>query len=287
MLKGDIVVTQTLNIGRGKNVRIDLNGYQLSRGSNLGTMFSVNEGKLTITDSKMAEAVLGRTPSRDSDASDGTGIALPSSLSDGVLTYYESRSAVNADGISTTETRFRNTVNVERMGGIVSGNSSNAALFQVSGSNAVLRIEGGAFSNPQGRIIEASRGAALELTGGYFYGSTAGNGMGGAVYANGYSGLVTVNIGGAWNREAVFVGNSDTNGGALATEGSVAVNIRDGAVFSGNSATGRGRNGQAPACGRRLPGGGAGLRGLQGDGFQNNRRCQWQADNVCDLHQQP
>ena len=246
VLTDDIELTQTISIGRSADVVIDLNGHQLTRAENLGTMFSVNGGKLTVTDSKTGmarERMLRQQPARDSDASDGTGIALPSSLKDGVLTYYESRSMVWMDRISTMEFRYENTINVDHMGGVRGSNGSNAALFQVSGSDSVLDIRGGAFTNPDGRVIEVNGGATLNLTGGYFYHSTAGNGMGGAVYANGYSGKVTVNVGGDWMKEVVFAGNSGANGGALATEGKVELNIHNGAVFTGNKATGQGRNG--------------------------------------------
>ena len=254
VLTADIQVTQTITVGGSKDVKIDLNGHKLTRGGNLGTMFLVSGGKLTIVDSKsvsVSQQAITATPARDPkpgqagrNASDGTGIALPSSLRNGELTYYKSVSTVNADGITTTETRYQVTADVGSMGGVLSGNTSNAALIRVEGGDSVLTVEGGAYNNPNGRIIEASDGAELNLTGGYFYGSTIRSGRGGAVYVRGSdNGRVTAYIGGVQGREVVFAGNSASDGGALATEGSCALNIHDGAVFSGNKATGTGTNG--------------------------------------------
>ncbi len=241
-LTADVTVTQQLGLYNGKDVTIDLNGHTIDRGSGVGTMFYVSGGsKLTIKDSA-AVTVKRNTaavPARDNTPADGTGIGMPASFSGNTLTYYETISTKN--GIYTQEQRYR--VQVDVKGQVISDNDSTAAMILVDGGNSALRVEGGFFSNDTGRAVEIRNGGSADFVGGYFYGNTAGGNRGGAVLMENWNNTATLNFGGEAGKTVVFAGNRAATGGAVATNGNVKVTIQEGAVFSGNCATGDGRDG--------------------------------------------
>ena len=239
-LTNDITATDGLHIGN-KNVTIDLNGHTITVANGVGQLFNSGDGQLTIRDSAQITTSVRTVsmPERSNlsatTVNNGTGIGRQASFSNGVLTYYETTSAVR-NTIYTTETHKR--VDVTVKGGIVRAGNSNAALINVGGGNASVTIEGGFFHNPTGRVLEANNGADVTISGGVFYGSRI-DGNGGAVSVE------------SWNdprakfsiSNAIFAGNTAVSGGAVATNGKVDMTIGNGAVFSGNRATGSGHDG--------------------------------------------
>lgn len=239
-LTNDITATDGLHIGN-KNVTIDLNGHTITVANGVGQLFNSWDGQLTIRDSAQITTSVRTVsmPERSNlsatTVNNGTGIGRQASFSNGVLTYYETTSAVR-NTIYTTETHKR--VDVTVKGGIVRAGNSNAALINIGGGNASVTIEGGFFHNPTGRVLEANNGADVTIFGGVFYGSRI-DGNGGAVSVE------------SWNdprakfsiSNAIFAGNTAVSGGAVATNGKVDMTIGNGAVFSGNRATGSGHDG--------------------------------------------
>ena len=237
-------VTATSTLPGGKNVTIDLNGHTITVASDVGSLFETWQGSVNVTIKDSAQTSVNRStvsmPDRSNQSatsvSNGTGIGRAATYKNGVLTYYETTSAVR-DTIYTTETHKK--VDVTVKGGIVREGNSNAALFAVNGGNSSVTIEGGFFHNPNGRVIDATAGADVTISGGIFYGSSI-SGEGGAVSVVNWEGnqRSAVSI-----SNAIFAGNTATSGGAVAVTGHADLTIGNGAVFSGNRATGSGHDG--------------------------------------------
>ncbi len=237
-------VTATSTLPGGKNVTIDLNGHTITVASDVGSLFETWQGSVNVTIKDSAQTSVNRStvsmPDRSNQSAtsvpNGTGIGRAATYKNGVLTYYETTSAVR-DTIYTTETHKK--VDVTVKGGIVREGNSNAALFAVNGGNSSVTIEGGFFHNPNGRVIDATAGADVTISGGIFYGSSI-SGEGGAVSVVNWEGnqRSAVSI-----SNAIFAGNTATSGGAVAVTGHADLTIGNGAVFSGNRATGSGHDG--------------------------------------------
>ena len=219
----DISVNETLTIGNGKTVELDLNGYTLTAES--GTIFNVNGGKLTIKDSAFEE-----TDVKEGGASTSGVIRNLASYSDDKLTYYITESqVVNSSTGATTEKVQSYTVTLK--GKIQAGDD---AAVKIS-NNGTFTLESGSIVGGANRAVYQT-GGTMNLAGGYICGNTVNedhtnedSANGGAVYAS--SG--TVNVSGT-----VLAANTTAGrGGAIGVTGSGTVLNITGGVISGNQST--------------------------------------------------
>ncbi len=235
-LTSDVTANETINITNGaKNIVLDLNGHTITRANGVNNVFNLGgSNKLTIRDGKPArvsQTVDTRNVARDTNTTDGTGIALPATYSNGTLTWYETRSTVS-NKVYTKETRYRMTA---QGGGGINGNGGSYAIINMTNSNATLNIEGGMLYGSDGRAIYMEGSGTLNVSGGYIHSNKTESNSGGAIYVQNDANANLNFTGG------VIAGNSaGRSGGALATNNAANITISGSVVFSGNAARGTG-----------------------------------------------
>lgn len=240
-----------------KNTTIDLNGNMLcNRSGGLDSFFLVKErATLTIEDlSKKtndvsrpvdtAKTPAGQLASMEWEKGSGSNNVTPKSL-----TYYETKSTPNTNGLGTTETTYEHVVtgfgaidavsesgsvkyvvNVEA-GGILNlkgGMITTAANLSNDGhvifSQSTVKIEGGYVTNGNGGgwgggLCVTGAKASLEMTGGVVAGNKAASG--GGIYAD--RGATLKLTGGIISGNATYGEAVGLGGGILVSGGSVTV----------------------------------------------------------------
>lgn len=229
-----------------KDTTIDLNGNMLcnsSGGSDSFSFFAVEKGAtLTIEDlSKKtndvsrpvdtAKTPAGQLASMEWEKGSGSNNDTPKSL-----TYYETRSTPNTDGLGTTETTYEHVVT--GFGAIVAASGSGSVKQVISvADGCTLNLNGGMITTPRdlagdGHIILAvgeSNETQVNIKGGFITGANLNQqrgGWGGGLCVVGTK--VTVNMTGG-----VIAANKAASGGGIYAAGAK-LNL-SGGVISGNA----------------------------------------------------
>ncbi|MZJ60382.1 hypothetical protein GT634_01625 [Collinsella aerofaciens] len=242
-----------------KDTTIDLNGNILCHGSgNKDSFFVVKEGvTLTIEDSgktsgktidkqSQVETTAGRSAIMTWEKGDGSSSngGAPKSL-----TYYETKSAPNTDGLCTTETTYKHdvtgfgaivaasdrgsvkqvvTVNegctLDLKGGMITTAANLSDDGHVILSTGKVKIEGGYVTNGNrggwgGGLCITGAKASLEMTDGVVAGNKAASG--GGIFAN--NGAALKLTGGIISGNATYSDSDGHGGGILVSGGSVTV----------------------------------------------------------------
>lgn len=246
-------------IAINKDTTIDLNGNMLCHGSgNKDSFFVVKEGAtLTIEDSgktsgktidkqSRVETTAGQPATMTWEKGDGSSSngGAPKSL-----TYYETKSTPNTDGLCTTETTYKHDVTgfgaivaasdrgsvqqvvtveegstLDLKGGMITTAANLSDNGHVILSMGKVTIEGGYVTNGNrggwgGGLCITGANASLEMTGGVVAGNKAASG--GGVYAD--NGATLKLTGGIISGNATYSDSDGLGGGILVSGGSVTV----------------------------------------------------------------
>lgn len=246
-------------IAINKDTTIDLNGNMLCHGSgNKDSFFVVKEGAtLTIEDSgktsgktidkqSRVETTAGQPATMTWEKGDGSSSngGAPKSL-----TYYETKSTPNTDGLCTTETTYKHDVTgfgaivaasdrgsvqqvvtveegstLDLKGGMITTAANLSDNGHVILSMGKVTIEGGYVTNGNrggwgGGLCITGANASLEMTDGVVAGNKAASG--GGVYAD--NGATLKLTGGIISGNATYSDSDGLGGGILASGGSVTV----------------------------------------------------------------
>lgn len=222
-------ISSSTSITISQNTTIDLAGHKLYyRTGNNDTFITVTSGALTIEDNTAqvsdASSVVANDPGQlaiikwTGDKND-----TPQSL-----TYYETTSALNADGLGTTETTTQHVVS--GFGAIV-GASEGGSVQQVIfvGDGGTLNLSGGMITTPHtlgnnGHVI-LSRGA-VNISGGYVTNGNGG-GWGGGLCVTGTNAKLEMTNG-------VIAANKAASGGGIYADNGAKLKFLGG-VISGNA----------------------------------------------------
>lgn len=216
----DHVNGSAADIGDGDSTTLDLKGHTIHYNvpadqSACSMVYLHGTGSLTITDSGRAvettEVVIdlplyGNLASYDSSTK--------------TLVYYVTESRSNGDG-TTTETLVKHTVDLTKVGAVESDTAPYHLIYVAN--DAVLNIQGGRFTNPNGkRAITAYDSSSVNISGGYLCGSANyGNGIvGGAVHVNS-TGALNISGGVIAANRADKAGGVYKNGGTFTMTGGV------------------------------------------------------------------
>ena len=229
----DHVNGSAADIGDGDSTTLDLNGHTIHYNvpedqSACSMVYLHGTGSLTITDSGQAVEttvvvtdlpLYGNLASYDSSTK--------------TLIYYVTESSPSGDG-TTTETLVKHTVDLTNVGAVESDTAPYHLIFVAN--DAVLNIQGGRFTNPNGkRAITAYDNSSVNISGGYLCGSANyGNGIvGGAVHVDSTGAL---NISGG----VIAANRADKAGGVYKNGGTFSMT---GGVISGNQVPDNANNG--------------------------------------------
>lgn len=203
-----------------KDTAIDLAGHMLYRGSGNKDSFFVVENGATLTiedlgktkdEQTLVETTAGHLASMEWETGNGSNSGTPKSL-----TYFETKSAPNQDGLGTTETTIRHVVTgfgaidaasgsgsvkhvvtvkeggtLDLKGGMITTAANLSDDGHVIFSEGKVKIEGGYVTNGNGggwggglciTGEKAGANASLEMTGGVVAGNKSGSG--GGIYAD-------------------------------------------------------------------------------------------------------
>lgn len=203
-----------------KDTAIDLAGHMLYRGSGNKDSFFVVENGATLTiedlgktkdEQTLVETTAGHLASMEWEAGNGSNSGTPKSL-----TYFETKSTPNQDGLGTTETTIRHVVTgfgaidaasdsgsvkhvvtvkeggtLDLKGGMITTAANLSDDGHVIFSEGKVKIEGGYVTNGNGggwggglciTGEKAGANASLEMTGGVVAGNKSGSG--GGIYAD-------------------------------------------------------------------------------------------------------
>lgn len=203
-----------------KDTAIDLAGHMLYRGSGNKDSFFVVENGATLTiedlgktkdEQTLVETTAGHLASMEWETGNGSNSGTPKSL-----TYFETKSTPNQDGLGTTETTIRHVVTgfgaidaasdsgsvkhvvtvkeggtLDLKGGMITTAANLSDDGHVIFSEGKVKIEGGYVTNGNGGAWggglcitgeKAGANASLEMTGGVVAGNKSGSG--GGIYAD-------------------------------------------------------------------------------------------------------
>lgn len=203
-----------------KDTAIDLAGHMLYRGSGNKDSFFVVENGATLTiedlgktkdEQTLVETTAGHLASMEWETGNGSNSGTPKSL-----TYFETKSTPNQDGLGTTETTIRHVVTgfgaidaasdsgsvkhvvtvkeggtLDLKGGMITTAANLSDDGHVIFSEGTVKIEGGYVTNGNGggwggglciTGEKAGANASLEMTGGVVAGNKSGSG--GGIYAD-------------------------------------------------------------------------------------------------------
>ena len=209
-----------------------------SGGSDSFSFFAVEKGAtLTIEDlSKKtndvsrpvdtAKTPAGQLASMEWEKGSGSNNDTPKSL-----TYYETRSTPNTDGLGTTETTYEHVVT--GFGAIVAASGSGSVKQVISvADGSTLNLNGGMITTPRalgndGHVIFSQ--GAVYISGGYVTNGNGG-GWGGGLCITGANASLEMTGG-------VVAGNKAASGGGIFANNSAALNL-SGGVISGNATYG-------------------------------------------------
>lgn len=218
----------------GKDTTIDLNGNMLcNRSGGLDSFFVVENGAtLTIEDlSKKTNDVprpvdtantsAGQPASMKWEEGSGSNNGTPKSL-----TYYETRSTPNPDGLGTTETTYEHVVT--GFGAIDAASESGSVKYVVNVEpGGILNLKGGMITtaanlSPNGHVIYSE--GTVKIEGGYVTNGNGGGWGGGLCMAKG-----SLNMTGG-----VIAANKAASGGGIFADSGVTLNL-SGGFISGNA----------------------------------------------------
>lgn len=234
-LTGSAYSDQQIRIG--KDTTIDLNGNMLcNRSGGLDSFFVVEHGAtLTIEDlSKKTNDVprpvdtantsAGQPASMKWEEGSGSNNGTPKSL-----TYYETRSTPNPDGLGTTETTYEHVVT--GFGAIDAASESGSVKYVVNVEpGGILNLKGGMITtaanlSPNGHVIYSE--GTVKIEGGYVTNGNGGGWGGGLCMAKG-----SLNMTGG-----VIAANKAASGGGIFADSGVTLNL-SGGIISGNATYG-------------------------------------------------
>lgn len=252
-LMGSAYSNQQIRIG--KDTTIDLNGNMLcNRSGGLDSFFVVENGAtLTIEDlSKKTNDVprqvdtantsAGQPASMEWERGSGSNNGTPKSL-----TYYETRSTPNPDGLGTTETTYEHVVT--GFGAIDAASESGSVKYVVNVKpGGILNLKGGMITtaanlSPDGHVIYSE--GTVKIEGGYVTNGNGGGWGGGLCMAAG-----SLNMTGG-----VIAANKAASGGGIFANSGVTLDL-SGGVISGNATYAKGIGGNS--CGGDTGDGGYG-----------------------------
>lgn len=240
-----------------KNTTIDLNGNMLcNRSGGLDSFFLVENGAtLTIEDlSKKTNDVprpvdtantpAGQPASMEWEKGDGSSSngGAPKSL-----TYYETKSTPNIDGLGTTETTYKHVVT--GFGAIDAASDSGSVKYVVNvEAGGTLDLKGGMITTAanlshDGHVIYSE--GTVKIAGGYVTNGNGGGWGGGLCMAKG-----SLNMTGG-----VIAANKAASGGGIFADSGVTLDL-SGGVISGNATYAKGISGSS--CGGDTRDGGYG-----------------------------
>lgn len=222
-----------------KNTTIDLNGNMLcNRSGGLDSFFLVKErATLTIEDlSKKTNDVprlvdtantpAGQLASMEWKKGSGSNNGTPKSL-----TYYETRSAPNPNGLGTTETTYEHVVT--GFGAIDAASESGFVKYVVNvEAGGILNLKGGMITTAanlgnNGHVIFSQ--GTVDISGGYVTNGNGG-GWGGGLCVTGNNAKLEMTGG-------VIAGNKAGSGGGVYADNGATLNLAGG-VISGNATYG-------------------------------------------------
>lgn len=220
-----------------KDTTIDLNGNMLcNRSGGLDSFFVVENGAtLTIEDlSKKTKDVprpvdtantpAGQPASMKWEKGSGSNNSTPKSL-----TYYETKSEPNSDGLGTTETTYEHVVT--GFGAIDAASESGSVKYVVNvKAGGILNLKGGMITTAadlsnNGHVIYSE--GTVKIEGGYVTNGNGGGWGGGLCMAKG-----SLNMTGG-----VIAANKAASGGGIFADSGVTLNL-SGGVISGNATYG-------------------------------------------------
>lgn len=238
-----------------KNTTIDLNGNMLcNRSGSLDSFFLVENGAtLTIEDlSKKTNDVTrpvdtantpaGQPASMEWEQGSGSNNGTPKSL-----TYYETKSTPNTNGLGTTETTYEH---------VVTGFGAIDAASESGSVKCVVNVEAGGILNLKGGMITTTANLShdghviysegtVKIAGGYVTNGNGGGWGGGLCMAKG-----SLNMTGG-----VIAANKAASGGGIFADSGVTLDL-SGGVISGNATYAKGISGSS--CGGDTGDGGYG-----------------------------
>lgn len=238
-----------------KNTTIDLNGNMLcNRSGGLDSFFLVENGAtLTIEDlSKKTNDVTrpvdtantpaGQPASMEREQGSGSNNGTPKSL-----TYYETKSTPNTNGLGTTETTYEH---------VVTGFGAIDAASESGSVKCVVNVEAGGILNLKGGMITTTANLShdghviysegtVKIAGGYVTNGNGGGWGGGLCMAKG-----SLNMTGG-----VIAANKAASGGGIFADSGVTLDL-SGGVISGNATYAKGISGSS--CGGDTGDGGYG-----------------------------
>lgn len=240
-----------------KDTAIDLAGHMLYRGSGNKDSFFVVENGATLTiedlgktkdEQTLVETTAGHLASMEWETGNGSNSGTPKSL-----TYFETKSTPNQNGLGTTETTIRHVVTgfgaidaasdsgsvkhvvtvkeggtLDLKGGMITTAANLSDDGHVIFSEGKVKIEGGYVTNGNGggwggglciTGEKAGANASLEMTGGVVAGNKSGSG--GGIYAD--KGATLKLTGGIISGNATYGEADGLGGGILVSGGSVTV----------------------------------------------------------------
>lgn len=270
-----------------KNTTIDLNGNMLcNRSGGLDSFFLVENGAtLTIEDlSKKTNDVPGSVDTANTPAGQPASMEWEkgdgSSSNGGApksLTYYETKSTPNIDGLGTTETTYKHVVT--GFGAIDAASDSGSVKYVVNvEAGGTLDLKGGMITTAanlshDGHVIYSE--GTVKIAGGYVTNGNGGGWGGGLCMAKG-----SLNMTGG-----VIAANKAASGGGIFADSGVTLDL-SGGVISGNATYAKGISGSS--CGGDTGDGGYGggvyTKGANvtiggSSNITNNRVDAWIADS--------
>ena len=239
-LNGDITTGDTIWVTN--DVTIDLNDHTLGYAGTASLFHVQSGGKLTIVDfsntasdnvvststvdAKNTVSSIGKTASMEWNGD------APTKLK---LTYYETKSTVNPDGISTTESCEEHEVTP---GGVINATNNSGANSVIYMDGGELDLQGGmitmahasSYTGTDGHIIDVN-GGTFNMSGGYVCGGTFKTGRTNNKGPVDHGGGVMVRGGSMTMSGGVIAANSDGEGGGIYNSATLKIS---GGVVSGN-----------------------------------------------------
>lgn len=235
-LANNITVSSTVFVSKAAS--LDLNGHTINYTGSESLFHVQNGGTLTITDSHTVTDTVASTSTVDAQNTQNNVSSIGKMASiewDGnaptKLTYYVTKSTVNSDGISTTESFEEHEVTPGGVINATNGSGANSVIYMDGGE---LDLQGGLitmahadkYQGSYGHIIDVN-GGTFNMSGGYVCGGTFQTGRN----SNDHGGGVLVRGGSMMLSGGVIAANSDGEGGGIYN--SATLSISDG-VVSGN-----------------------------------------------------
>lgn len=215
-----------------KDTAIDLAGHMLYRGSGNKDSFFVVENGATLTiedlgktkdEQTLVETTAGHLASMEWETGNGSNSGTPKSL-----TYFETKSTPNQDGLCTTETTYRH--DVTGFGAIVAA-SDHGSVKQVVTVNegGMLDLKGGMITtaanlSDNGHVILST--GKVKIEGGYVTNGNRG-GWGGGLCITGANASLEMTDG-------VVAGNKAASGGGVYADNGATLKLTGG-IISGNA----------------------------------------------------